>query len=151
MEDVIEFMRHTHLFKGFNRDELEAVAALLVEKRIGPEEHILAEKETSCSLYLIRQGQVKISIGYPLHLKEDLPIRTLGPGEMFGEFAFVDQLPRSASALTLTETRVLTLSREDYEGLAASRPDIALSLLQNIAVTLTEQIRDITTLWRDSI
>ena len=43
------------------------------------------------------------------------------------------------------------LSRQDYDRLAASRPDIALSLLQNIAVTLTEQIRDITTLWRDSI
>jgi len=151
MDGLIEFMRQTRLFEGFSDEDLEVVAGLLTEARIGPDERILAEKETSCSLYLVREGQVRISIGYPLHLKKDLPIRTIGPGEMFGEFSFVDQLPRSASALTLSETRLLMLSRQNYDRLAASRPDIALSLLQNIAVTLTEQIRDITTLWRDSI
>lgn len=151
MDGLIEFMRQTRLFEGFSGEDLEMVAGLLKEARIGPDERILAEKETSCSLYLVREGQVRISIGYPLHLKKDLPIRTIGPGEMFGEFSFVDQLPRSASALTLSETRLLMLSRQNYDRLAASRPDIALSLLQNIAVTLTEQIRDITTLWRDSI
>ena len=151
MDGLIEFMRQTRLFEGFSGEDLEVVGGLLTEARIGPDERILAEKETSCSLYLVREGQVRISIGYPLHLKKYLPIRTIGPGEMFGEFSFIDRLPRSASALTLSETRLLMLSRQDYDRLAASRPDIALSLLQNIAVTLTEQIRDITTLWRDSI
>lgn len=151
MEGIIDFLQTTDLFRDFSRSDLEVIAGIVEEKRFGADENILAEKETSCSLYLMREGQVKITIGYPLNLKSDLPIRTMGPGEMFGEFAFIDRLPRSASARTVTETRVLVLARRDYDRLAAERPAIALAMLQNIAVTLTEQIRDITALWRDSI
>ena len=100
MDGLIEFMRQTRLFEGFSGEDLEVVGGLLTEARIGPDERILAEKETSCSLYLVREGQVRISIGYPLHLKKDLPIRTIGPGEMFGEFSFIDRLPRSGVVLT---------------------------------------------------
>ena len=151
MDEMIDFLQTTHLFKGFDRDQLAVLAEVIEERRIGAGENILAENESTCSLYLLRKGQVKISIGYPFNLKSALPIRTLGPGEAFGEFSFIDRLPRSASARTVTDVSVLMLSRDDYDRLASERPAMALVLLQNIAVTLTEQIRDITALWRDSI
>ena len=151
MSTSIEFLAATELMRGVAGQDLEIIADAMVERKVDPGENILAENEASCSLYLITDGQVRISIGYPLKLKSDLPIRTLCAGEIFGEFAFIDRLPRSASALSVTEARVLVLSREAFDRLAAEKPRLALALLQNIAVTLTERIRDITALWRDSI
>ena len=151
MGDVLDFLRSNALFEGLGEDELGVVEPLIEEIRIGAGERILAENESSRSLYLLQEGQVKISIGYPLKLRKDLPIRTLAAGDVFGEFSFIDRRPRSASARAVTDVRMLVLSRPDYDRLAQERPDIALALLQNIAVTLTERIRDITTLWRDTI
>jgi CRP-like cAMP-binding protein len=147
----IEFLATTDLMKDIAGQDLEVVADAMVERKVDAGENILAENDASCSLYLLREGHVRISIGYPLNLKSDLPIRTLCAGEIFGEFAFIDRLPRSASAFSVTDVQVLVLSREAFDRLAAEKPALALALIQNIATTLTERIRDITALWRDSI
>jgi CRP-like cAMP-binding protein len=146
-----EFLSTTELCRGIPEEGLRVIADAMVEMKIDAGENILDENDTSCSLCLLEDGQVRITIGYPLKLKSDLPIRTLCSGEIFGEFAFIDRQPRSASARSVTDTRILVLSREAYDRLADTRPQIALALLQNIAETLTARIRDITTLWRDSI
>ena len=151
MGATIDFLRPNALCHGLAGDDLAVVEKMVGEIRADAGERILAENEASCSLYLLREGQVKISIGYPLKLKRDVPIRTLRPGDVFGELSFLDRLPRSASVEAVTDVRILFFTRKDFDRLSVDRPRLALTLLGNIAVTLSERIRDITTLWRDSI
>jgi EAL domain-containing protein (putative c-di-GMP-specific phosphodiesterase class I)/CRP-like cAMP-binding protein len=59
--------------------------------------------------YLVEEGEVVIA------LKSDEGVRPLavyGPGSLFGEMALIDQAPRSASALALTDCRLRLISRE---------------------------------------
>lgn len=59
--------------------------------------------------YLVEEGEVVIA----LKTGEGVtPLAVYGPGSLFGEMALIDQNPRSASALALTDCRLRVISRE---------------------------------------
>jgi CRP/FNR family transcriptional regulator/CRP/FNR family cyclic AMP-dependent transcriptional regulator len=59
------------------------------------------------------------------------------PGEIFGELAIIDGLPRSASAVAVMDTVVHTLSRERFQDYMRRWPQLALNFMQ----TLTKKVR----------
>ena len=50
-------------------------------------------------------------------------IATIGAGESFGEGAFLTGEPRSTTAIALTDVIAWSLSRADFEQIAAALPD----------------------------
>lgn len=62
----------------------------------------------------------------------------LGPGEVFGEMAVIEQRPRSATATALQETEVYFVPREEMLALFNRSPKLAFSLLQLISHRLRE-------------
>ena len=52
--------------------------------------------------------------------------------------ALIDGQPRSASAVLLEDANLLRISKEDFEMLLSSEPDIALSLMRTLAARLRE-------------
>ncbi len=69
-----------------------------------------ADKNTD--LFIIQSGEVLICL-----LKESqvIPVNVLKAGEYFGEFSFFDNLPRSAYALTLSESNILRVSQDSLD------------------------------------
>lgn len=69
-------------------------------------EHIFREGDDGDCAYIIETGLVEVSVQ-----KEErkLVIATLGPGDLLGEMAIIDKLPRTASALALEETQVIAI------------------------------------------
>ena len=65
-------------------------------------------------------------------------LATLGPGEVFGEMALLDEFPRSASARAVEPTTALGIQRWHFRGILESHPQIALALLP----ILTRRIRN---------
>jgi uncharacterized membrane protein len=60
---------------------------------------------------------------------QKIVLKTAEPGDMFGELAMLDNGPRTATALTLSESQVLILDRDDLILLFQRRPDAALHML----------------------
>jgi CRP/FNR family cyclic AMP-dependent transcriptional regulator len=73
-------------------------------------EVIFKEGSHGVAVYIIESGRVEISKDVQ---GKNLVIETLGPGEMFGEMSFIDNEPRSATAIT-TEDTVLELLDKDF-------------------------------------
>jgi len=65
-------------------------------------------------------------------------IATLGPGDVFGEMALLDEFPRSATARAVEPTTALGIQRWHFRGILESHPQIALALLP----MLTRRIRN---------
>jgi CRP-like cAMP-binding protein len=90
-----------------------------------------------------RKGQTVIGVGaYPddvlfiiegeaevtLHAVSgrEVSVRRLGPGDIFGDLAAVDGLPRSASVVALSELRLNALTRADFLTCLTSSPDAGM-------------------------
>src|SRR3989454_5300505 len=57
------------------------------------------------------------------------PVRTVTPGQVFGEWAAVSEAPRSATAIATTACRVIALDDKALRSALAKKPEFAIMLL----------------------
>ena len=100
-------------------------------------ELLVCEGELSDRAYQVLEGKVRVweissaSAGC-------VELAQLGPGQIFGEMALVDEKPRSASVTALTDARLKVLRRSEFLQSLRSDPDFAAALLS----ALTERLRE---------
>src|SRR5262245_23989578 len=135
--EALESLRTIPLFAEVSDSDLEAIASLLIERRFPKHKTIVEEGLPGDYMYVIREGQVKVT-----KLSGDGREKILelfGPGSFFGEMSLLDNSPRSASVKTLAETRILALSRSDFLGVLRRSPDIAMAVIKE----LTRRVRQV--------
>jgi CRP-like cAMP-binding protein len=91
-------------------------------------EFIYMPGDRSEVVYILRQGRVKLSV-----LSEsgkEVAIDIIQPGEIFGEFALVDEAPRSNMAQALDDVVMWVFSRRDFTHLLTSQSKLALSYIR---------------------
>jgi CRP-like cAMP-binding protein len=106
-----------------------------------PDEIIFLEYEPGDSFYLIQSGRVKIS---KMAKDTEKILDILGPGDIFGEMAILEDAPRSASAIAADEVRVLLFRKENFDIILQSNPAMALKLLKIFAKRIYDQKRRLT-------
>jgi CRP-like cAMP-binding protein len=97
------------------------------------------ENDATRELFVILKGTTRI--GKTLYAGDEKELGLLGPGEFFGEMAFLDGGPRSASVWAAGETVALRIDRDAFEKLAARRPGIAYKVAIKIACSLADRLR----------
>jgi CRP/FNR family transcriptional regulator, cyclic AMP receptor protein len=85
---------------------------------------------------VITRGHVKVT--RPTDQGRDVMLALRGPGDLVGEQAALDGLPRSASMVALGPVEALALSADDFLAFATSRPDAAGYLLRMLATRLRD-------------
>jgi CRP/FNR family transcriptional regulator len=70
--------------------------------------------------------------------RERIHLATLGEKECFGEFALIDEGPRSASTIADTDVVLLRWERGDFQTTISRHPQVASGLLK----TLTGKLRN---------
>lgn len=107
-----------------------------VDKKAG--EIIFCEFEPGDAFYLIQSGKVKI-----VKIVGDVEktIDILNPGEFFGEMALLEQAPRTATALALTDVKLLEFNQQNFEILMQSNPQIVLNILKIFSKRIYDQKR----------
>lgn len=90
------------------------------------------------AFYMIVSGEVEI---YAAGEQNDTTLNHLAANSWFGELALLDDLPRSASARTLTRTTLLTLGKADFRWLVQSYPLVLHRLLEVSHKTLRDRDR----------
>ncbi len=100
------------------------------------EQVILLENDWGNSVYFIVNGWVKIRT-YNLDGKE-VTLNILGAGEMFGEMAALDQIPRSTDVITLTSTTIASLPASNFVHLIETEPLAGIHLARLLAKRLRQ-------------
>ena len=137
--DVAALLRNVPLFKDLDDAELAEVAALCREERFVSAEYIFREGESGNRLYLITEGEVRISRDVPGSGEEALAV--LKPGAVFGEMAVFDRSERSTHAISNGGTTTLTITRADFEMLLDFNRELAYKVLWAVTRLLSARLR----------
>lgn len=87
-------------------------------------------------VYLVKRGRVKVTISTPTG--RELVLAMKGPGELFGELSAIDGRPRSANAVTMEATEVISVPRETFLDCLEADPAHAIDLLRILAAHIRE-------------
>ncbi len=138
-------LAHTPLFVGLSRAECDALAALLHPHLYRKGAVIFSEGDPGSTLYLIEDGEVKLTILSPDG--KEVILAFLGPGGFLGELALLDGGARSATAVARTPSRLLVLEREHLLKFLEGHPKAAASML----AALSRRLRRTTDLIHDAV
>ncbi|MFI5142550.1 MAG: cyclic nucleotide-binding domain-containing protein [Thermoanaerobaculales bacterium] len=126
--------------QGLSASELRLLATYSREEHFEPEALIFAEGEQGDKLYIVMEGQVRISRRLQGMGEEALTI--LSRGEVFGEMALIDDQPRSADARAHTGgCTVFTVDSRRLEEVLDMDPDAARQFLTLLCQLLCRRIR----------
>jgi len=131
-----QIIKQSFILSGLSAEELAELARLAIERSFGEGEFIFWEGDTPDWFYIVAEGQVK-ALKHSSSGKEFI-IAFFGPGEMFGEVAVFENKPYPASAQAVAETKVLGIKRENLLAFLASRPEVALRIINVLGGRLRE-------------
>src|SRR5258708_8878731 len=101
-------LARVELFTGLDKKELHTLAESSQERKYSAGTRIMSQGDTGVGLYIITSGKVRITHSSgPGQAEEDLG--TAGAGDVLGEMALLDDLPRSASITALGDVTALLL------------------------------------------
>ncbi|MCU0622444.1 MAG: cyclic nucleotide-binding domain-containing protein [Gemmatimonadaceae bacterium] len=139
MSALTDALRKVAIFKDLDDGELERVAEVCRTAEFKSGEHIFKEGESGNRLYLILEGEVRISRDVPGSGEEALAV--LKAGALFGEMAVFDRSERSTDAISNGPSKALTISRSDFELLLDFNRDIAYKVLWACTRLLSSRLR----------
>ena len=82
----------------------------------------------------VLRGSIRISTASPQGREVVLAI--LGAGEIFGEMALIDNEPRSASAIAITDVELVPVTEKQFLFLVSQTPYFALKVMRVLAQRL---------------
>jgi CRP-like cAMP-binding protein len=129
-------IRSTPFFEGLPEDIVDKAVAHVVVRSHPANQVILLENDWGTSVYFILEGWVKIRT-YNLDGKE-VTLNVLGKGELFGEMAPLDEVPRSTDVITLVPTLIGNMPSQDFVDLIRSEPASGVRLAQLMARRLRQ-------------
>lgn len=146
--DKVEFLRKVSAFAEVSEDGLKRLAAICEEIELPAGATVIREGEEGDCVYVIREGEVEISITISLKLlpgemndREKSLVR-LHEGAFFGEMSFLfDTDHRTATAVANTPVQLLRIHSADFRRFSEADYKSAYLVTRNIAQTIAKRLR----------
>ena len=127
-------------FDGLTRRALSLIAQVTTEETHALGTRIFQFGDPGDKLFIILEGKVRISREVAGMGEEALAV--LGPGEVFGEMALLDESPRSADALAHERCRLLVIAKDSFDDLLFLHKDLAYEVLWSCVRMLSARLRE---------
>lgn len=127
----LDVLKKVPLFATMREGDITAFAELVRERTYPKGSVIVFEDDPGDALYLVASGQVKVVL-----IGEDgreVILSVLGEGSFFGEMSLIDDQPRSATVIAMTDAAVLVLRREDFQSRLRNSPEVGIALLRELS------------------
>jgi CRP/FNR family cyclic AMP-dependent transcriptional regulator len=129
--DDAKTLRWVDGFRDLSPSEISQVSALCHWRWYAPDESIVSQEDATNDVFFIVQGRIRIT-HYSAAGKE-VSFRDMGVGQIFGELAVIDGLPRSASAVALCDALLASMSAAMYWQMLQSYPALTADCLRRLA------------------
>ena len=135
-----ERLKRTVLFSEFTTEEIEEFMELCESSSAPAGEVIVRQDEPGGCMYVLVRGEAKV-----VHHSggRDIDLATLKEGDFFGELALVDEGPRSADVLAVTDCVLLRISQAVVFAVAGVYPTAAFKFLIAIGRIMVSRLSGI--------
>jgi CRP-like cAMP-binding protein len=134
LAERVAILRSLSLFKGLDDETLHHLAKNSRRREFQAGEVICYRGDPGSTCHIVIRGKVRVFLVG--EAGRELSVRILVPGEMFGEMALFEGLPRSANIETLEETQTLEVAHDALLDCLRKSPPLALNLLQALSARL---------------
>src|SRR3954465_8513084 len=132
--DDRELLRTVPVFSDLSDGDIEALARVCTRRHYPKDTVVFFENEEGDFFFMIIEGRIKVTI-----LGDDgreVILSVLGPGDFFGEMALLDNEPRSATAIAVEDTELLSLHRNDFQSVLTDNRSIMSALIKILTARL---------------
>lgn len=133
--EKVQFLSKVSLFSSLNEKALLDLSAITVEQSFPAKTIVFKEGDPGDALYIIKSG--KVNILKRTSAGTDLILATLGKEAVIGDMAVIDDMPRSATVMTVQDTIFYVITKSDFKNLLTNNPEISFQILK----MMTERLR----------
>jgi len=102
---------------------------------------ILREGQPVDKLYILLSGTVEVLLSGVRDIDSAIKLADIGPGEIFGEFAFVDRKPASATIRAVSDVTIFGIELDVLQNFLDENSDTAIVVYRNLNDVFVERLR----------
>lgn len=143
-ELTTESLAGLNIFSGLEPAQLARLQPHCRLARYHAGEVLLTEGDRGESLAVVLDGSVRVFLpaeGQDKARFTDLDLATLGPGELFGEYSFIDLRPASASVAAVSDCTIMHIGYDDLRTVLRGHCELACRFYENLLLVLTDRLR----------
>ena len=131
MNDKAKLINTSALGAELSDGDVEILSNLMHERQLADDEFLFEDGMNDDSLHVILAGKVEVV----KRTGDDnfASLAVLRDGELAGELSFIDGAPHTVGLRALCETRILSLTRESFEGIIDSNPQLVYKVMRAVA------------------
>jgi CRP-like cAMP-binding protein len=131
MADLVESLSQVPLFAGIDRGKLESLAGQMAQRGFAEGETATEEGRGGTAFWIIESGEASVAVKGRI-------VRTLGPGDYFGEISLIDEGVRSATVTAASDMRCRGMAPWEFRAFIDANPDAAWAVMKALVAHLRE-------------
>jgi len=130
MIDAIDALRQVELFEHLTEEQLQLLAKQSREISFRKHAILMTEGDVGESMYVMLTGLAKVYVSD--EDGKELVLYELGPGEVIGDIALLDDEPRSASVSTLEKSSALMIGKAAFLDCLRESPEMGINIIRSL-------------------
>lgn len=139
-----DFLQNSPLFDGLDAEILDQVLEVATTRRLGRGETLFQKGDPGDRLFGVLSGRLKVYTTSPEG--KEVTLNLFREGQFFGEIALLDELPRTADAMTMTACELLVIHRRDFVPLIEAEGRLAMHIIH----LLCQRVRNTSEMLEDA-
>ena len=131
MNDTTYNILNSALGNELSSEEVGALTAIMTPRVLDDGDYLISEGDSDDSLHVLLSG--KVEVVKKTGADELASLAILRDGELAGELSFVDGTEHTVGLRALCETRVLSLTRRDFEAVVDKNPQLVYKVMRAVA------------------
>jgi putative iron-dependent peroxidase len=130
-----EVLQRIPLFARCTPSELKFIASRVQSREFPIGATLCAQGERAGEFFVIIDGRAEVR-------RDGSVLRTIGPGDFFGEIALIDEGPRTATVTSTSPLRCLVIASPQFRDVLGQNADIAVRILDAVTQRLRTTLSD---------
>jgi CRP/FNR family transcriptional regulator, cyclic AMP receptor protein len=132
---LVDRIRNVDIFQGLKDEELKIVCQFCQEARADEKSTLCEEGARADKLFILEEGTVSI------RFEKGASFEIKGPGKILGWSFLVPPYRYTASAVTVTRSRLLVIKSPDFYEMVHRDIKLGLKIMDNLAQLVSSRLK----------